>query len=1039
MLKIYRSSAGSGKTFTLVKEYLRICFESKDINKYKHILGITFTNKAAQEMKERIIYTINDFSNDGVKETDMLNLLSKETSISKEDIIAYSSRLINKILQDYSTFSIITIDSFTHKVIRSFAYELDLPHNFEVLIDRDEFKNLIVENLLSNISEDENDDLSNALIQLAEEKLDDGKGWNIDYGIKEFIDKMLADDSYPFLVKASKLKVDDVKAFINKIKLSNKTFEDKIEEIGTKAIALIEKNGLDSSYFYQGKNGIYNHFKKLANFKIKFDVSKNSHVVKTIEEDLWLSKKAPANAESIIIELKNLIYQANEIEKNAMSDYIIYKSVLKSISLFKIINSINTAIENVKSEGNILPIEQFQSLVSSVVSTQDAPIIYERIGEKYDSILIDEFQDTSLLQFRNIIPLIENCQYKSEDSLIVGDAKQSIYRFKGAEGEQLVNLPKIYGSDKNTLLKEREIAINNYPTKSLVLNQNFRSLSNIIKFNNFFYEILKKENDLLEEIYNQHEQELDKNKIGGYVYIQKNKNEENDIENNIDTIVEFIKEALSDEYETGDIAILTRNNENGKEIAASLLNKGFSVETSESVLLIQNENILFIESLLNYIKNPQNKIAKQLIIQHLDKNNSLSYLENKQLLHSTQISFDQYISNMIHSSLDSFLLYHNEINILLDKIIAIFKIPSTNVFINGFIDAVLDFSSRNSKNLSNFLIWWETEREKRSIDNASNNSAIKIMTIHKSKGLQFPVVIIPEGSWKIKNTKEYAWIEDENNFEINPLLVKLDKSILETNYKDYLINETNKSIIDNVNLMYVATTRPQERLYILYSENKSKKENNENAKNTSHLFDFIVTYSDEIYSYTLGERNKKVLKKKNSSHMSTTTIIESINFGANEYSFKAINNNAESDEIEYGNLLHEYLNTAAKKSFIDIYNKLNESKLDNKLIERLKEDLCFIESNNILNKLYSQDYERYAEVEFLNENKVLKPDLIAKNLKDNTFTIIDFKTGKKDKKHIDQVNEYKIILEKGGRVMSNVIIVYTLSKELVLVNKHDKP
>jgi ATP-dependent exoDNAse (exonuclease V) beta subunit len=313
------------------------------------------------------------------------------------------------------------------------------------------------------------------------------------------------------------------------------------------------------------------------------------------------------------------------------------------------------------------------------------------------------------------------------------------------------------------------------------------------------------------------------------------------------------------------------------------------------------------------------------------------------------------------------------------------------------------------------------------------------MTIHKSKGLQFPVVIIPEGSWKIKNTKEYAWIEDENNFEINPLLVKLDKSILETNYKDYLINETNKSIIDNVNLMYVATTRPQERLYILYSENKSKKENNENAKNTSHLFDFIVTYSDEIYSYTLGERNKKVLKKKNSSHMSTTTIIESINFGANEYSFKAINNNAESDEIEYGNLLHEYLNTAAKKSFIDIYNKLNESKLDNKLIERLKEDLCFIESNNILNKLYSQDYERYAEVEFLNENKVLKPDLIAKNLKDNTFTIIDFKTGKKDKKHIDQVNEYKTILEKGGRVMSNVIIVYTLSKELVLVNKHDKP
>lgn len=1030
MLKIYRSSAGSGKTFTLVKEFLRICIQSKDVGKFKHILAITFTNKAANEMKERVLHTLEDFSVGGSKESNMMEMLVKETGISKENIVDFAKVMLASILQDYSSLSIKTIDSFIQMVLRNFSYELELPRNFEVQLDRDTLLDAMVENLMNEINGEENNVLAQALVQFAEEKMEEGKGWRIEQNISTFASKMMEEDSLPYLLQLKNIDYEQIEETKKRLLTIKREFENKINEFGQKAKKIIKENELDESAFYQTRNGISGYFTRLVNFPDS-EIEYKNNTEKTLNEDKWTSGGASdidkSKIDSIKHELRKIAENAQRLKVEKYADYALADLVLRNMYIYKIADGLYRALEKFKEDENVLPIQESQPLISQIVSQQDAPIIYERIGEKYDSILIDEFQDTSLLQFRNLLPLIENSQYKSEDSLIVGDAKQSIYRFKGGEAEQLMKLPYILGSDDNLILKEREVAINNYPTQLLSLNQNFRSHTNIIEFNNQFYDSLKKLSPSLTAIYQQHEQILNPKKTGGYVSIEAIKKSEDDEDEKLNRIMAIIEEAKEANYVLGDIAILVRGNKRGSQIAAFLLENGYTVETNESLYFTESNEVRLLLAAMHFIAKPFDHIIRYELLSNLGIVTLITFEKTNTLLKTDIPAFLTAIAESKGIYFDFNNLRNLSTSMLLDKLVVLFDLDVSDIFVASFLDLISENNKHFKNGLAEFFEWWEIEKEKKSIDNTSGTNAVKISTIHKSKGLQYPIVIMPDADWNIHSNNEYHWIEKDESIGISPILINHVKKLEETKYAPLYHNRMEKQLADAMNLLYVATTRAEDRLYVLYEEKESK--------GITHVSDFIIHFKGDVENYILGEKSKKVASiKKESKSISTLNLSERFIKCEQSPALSIHTKSFDSKEIAYGNTLHELLLLATQSSIDFAIKAINRHPLTAEDRAKLKEDILYICTHDLLKDIYSGAYILVGESEVKeNNDKIQKPDLIAINKTSKNITIIDYKTGKANQEHIAQISNYAMLLEETGRVIDKKYIVYTQSKEVVSV------
>lgn len=1034
MLKIYRSSAGSGKTFTLVKEYLRICIQARDVNKYRHILAITFTNKACNEMKERIIHTLHDFAQGAPNEGMMLQMLEQETGCGQSEIIDFSGSMLDRILQDYSGLSISTIDSFIHKVIRSFAYELDIPHNFQVHLDRDELLDKIIAQLMDTITETEQSPIVQALIDFAEVKMEEGTGWNIEYALRQFTKEMLQEDSLPFLEKLAAIPVEQWAETQTYLQTTISAFEKQVSGIGKRIIQLIDEQQLRVEDFYYGKSGIYNYFQKLAKFP-KEKIDRGARIESTIREGKWSSgkdKSAAGRIDAIAPQLESLVQEVIQLEETQGAKYYFAQQLRKNIYQLRVVEGISKAFEAVKEEENILAISEFQSLISKIVSVQDAPIIYERIGEKYDSILIDEFQDTSLLQFRNLLPLIENSQFKSEDSLIVGDAKQSIYRFKGGEAQQLVELPKVFGSDTSQILKEREVAINNYPTGTEVLNKNFRSRKNIIAFNNELYGLLSGKDELIQRIYTNHAQVCDEQKTGGFISIQEFNDKEEPEAKNV-RVLEIIKECEAKDYSAGDIAILVRDNKRGSELANILMLEGYSIDTGESLLFTQSQAVNTLIAVLQYLSDPFNVLFRHELLHEISVTETMDFESLKALLHSAQSNFDVAISKHTQSTFDTAVLKQQSVFAVCEASAFLFALPVNDVFVTSFFDLVQDYLQKNGDSLADFLQWWDEVKTKKSIQSNVATSAIKIMTIHKSKGLQFPVVIMPDTDWQIRNSVSNVWLEEVEAIPISPILLPLESGLQKTEFGYLYDAEKQKAKLDNINLLYVATTRPVDRLYMLFSRHEQK---DEETYVDQLLQPFLQANNFDNLTLEIGDpETRKIKSKKNVKAVNPVVLSTAAGGEVHQPDLKETRETFANDEILYGNLLHGLLADMAVQSFEKVVQRLETQQQYMLAKERLLGDVEFIRSHEVLKAYYEDDFERIVEFEMMDEQrKMHKPDMVAIRKEDGkTATIIDYKSGKEDEAYKVQINLYAGLLSRAGYSVEKKWIVYSQLQKVVEV------
>jgi ATP-dependent exoDNAse (exonuclease V) beta subunit/very-short-patch-repair endonuclease len=640
---IYDASAGSGKTYALVKEYLKIILVARKNDAYRNILAITFTNKAVHEMKSRIVGSLSEFAKDepSQKANDLMQDLSVDTQLSIIQIKTKSQQIIKHIIHNYAAFDISTIDKFTHKVIRAFAHDLNLPMTFEVTLDTENLLIEAVDAIIAQAGEDET--LTKLLIDFTMEKTDDDKSWDISREILDTGRLVLNENHRNEITHFHDKSIAEFVEIKKKLAESCKALDKENAGLAEGLLALIEKNGIDLKSFSRGT--FPNHLISIRDGKFN-PKNKSFHEV----DDIAINKTAKDRA---IIEnlIPELIQVLGTIYKNfEKRDF--YKAFLKNITPLSLLNTVSNELAKIQEEQNVLSITEFNAIIHREIQNQPAPFIYERLGERYRHFFIDEFQDTSEMQWQNLIPLIDNALSGQDDYgekgtlMIVGDPKQSIYRWRGGKAEQFIELSK----DNNPF---------NNPDKRLKhLDKNYRSYSQVIDFNNAFFKLLSAEFQQADykDLYENHSHQKPNNKTGGYVNIsfipkiEATPDDEDAMDKTelyVLATLNTIQKVLQEGFEYKDIVILTRKRSQGIAIANYLTEQNIPLLSSETLMIQNATEVRLIIHLLKYLKNNADLEAKAYFLhyvgEHIQDKMPLHDFIAKGMEHRQEVDFENWL------------------------------------------------------------------------------------------------------------------------------------------------------------------------------------------------------------------------------------------------------------------------------------------------------------------------------------------------------------------------------------------------------------
>ncbi|MFZ4414603.1 MAG: UvrD-helicase domain-containing protein [Bacteroidales bacterium] len=1052
---VYKSSAGSGKTYTLVKEYLGLVLLNP--YQYKAILAITFTNKAAAEMKQRVLHTLRLLANypqlNIEAQKPLQHLLAElvdKTALKESDIFKNAALTLSLILHNYSNFAVGTIDSFVHRIVRTFAHDLRLPLNFNVEMDGEALISKAVDLLIDRMGSDEL--LTGFLFDFAQTKAMNDKSWHIEGDLKKFASILLEEDSQLKIEQLKTLELADFKVILTELKQLILSFDQKAEAIGKEAWQKIKENNIPHIAFYYGDKGFGKYFEKLSQGTIALP---NNYVKKTIETDNWTSAKATAEDKTKLVSIKTDLtacYQKlNALIETSYETYVIRNSMLKNLYSLGLLNEIEKIMGEMRDNENVLHISEFNKRIADIVANEPIPFIYERLGERFKHFLLDEFQDTSILQWQNLLPLLDNSLAENNFNMIVGDGKQAIYRFRGGEVEQFANLPLIYKKAENAIVDEREnTLVRNY--KPEFLKKNYRSKAEIVDFNNQFFRYVSSYlADNLKIIYENLEQEFNPENKGGYVqfdFFDKNADKDLYQQSTFDQLLKSIHDLLANGYQWSDITILCRNNKQANKVACFLSVQKIDIISSESLLLNTSPQVRLMIALLKLLSNSNDLISKAQVIQYLITTEHIQDTMFQDILknniqHDTALNkkFDA-VLNQYGFVFDSKFLLKLPMYEVCETLIRIFKLNQThNPYIQFFLDTILNFSVKKTANIVDFLIWWDEQKTKLSLKMPSGINAVNIMTVHKSKGLEFRIVIFPFAEDKQRNSKDMLWIdlEDPELPLLKTALLGLNKQLTETRYNTDYLQESEKSKLDLINLLYVALTRPSERLYIISSLPSGKSE----ALSLPDLFkgylQHLQLWQEGTTTYNLGTS-----KAKASSSTSTSDNMLQMN---EFYSFdwqnrilvsKLAPQNWNTDDPDgsrrFGNYIHLVLSKIKHQNEIEketeeLFTKgLLTLKEKNELIKLLLK-LWKLEE---VKQLFNDTLQAKNETEILLSNgKVIRPDRLV--FKKDEVIIIDYKTGKHQESHSKQLDHYQTILEEMGYLKIKKILIYVSDEAEVVI------
>ena len=1031
--QVYNASAGSGKTFTLVKQYLKVLLTSNDLFMFQKVLAITFTNKAAGEMKERVLFNLEEFAKGS--ESDLLKIILRETDLDSTIIQERSKKILDAILKNYSAFSITTIDSFTHKIIKSFAFDLGLSLNFEVEMDAISLLNEAVDVLISKIGTDKK--LTSLLIDYSLDKTDDDKSWDISKDLNDFAKVLLNEDDVKHFRKLADKKLDDFFELKNKIQKSNKDVEKEYKVFGNEVLSFVENSGVQLSDFaYTGQYP--KHFQKLTKLRfLKFDDLKFDARLNTIIEDgknLFAGKASAASKdtiEGISEQLRLYYYQSKDLYNRTYSSYLLNKIALKSIIPLAVLNNVNSELNNIKEDNNIRLNSEFNQLISDNVKNEPAPFIYERIGQRFQHYFIDEMQDTSVLQWQNLIPLIENAlAQENSNLLLVGDGKQAIYRWRGGKAEQFIDL----GSN--------EISPFNIQKEIKNLETNYRSYSEIINFNNTFFSHTANflHNESYKNLFLEGNGQLENAKKGGFVslsFLEKEEEKEDEKVKYPKKVLEKINQ-LKEDFYLNEICVLTRTKKDGIAVADYLSENGVSIISSETLLLKNNSKINFIIDLLYSIQNTNDEEKRFEVLYFLHEHLQLKVTKHeffKRHVKSTNASiFENLKSYGISFNFSVFqqVPFYEKI----EEIIRGFKlVNSSNAYVQFFLDVVLE-QQRKATDIGDFLEFWELKKDKLSIVASENANAVQVMTIHKSKGLEFPVVIFPCDVNIYRQINPKIWFDDlPKEYHFKELLIdyKEDLSLINERGLEIYNQQREELELDNFNLLYVSLTRAVEQLHVITEKKISAK----GIVNLNHYSGIFINYlkeqnlwQEDLLEYSFGNieriKNKEGVKSLTEIHqkfISTPWQEHNIVLLA---SASKLWNTAQGKAIDFGNLFHEMLSKIITNNDVNSVTSQYHQKgfINETQLKLIKEMMYLIVNHPKLAIYFSENVTIFNEREIVDvDNQVVIPDRLVFNHL-NEVTVIDYKTGSPSSEHHQQLLKYERVLKSMDFKVGKKLLIY---------------
>ncbi|MGM5469066.1 UvrD-helicase domain-containing protein [Flavobacteriaceae bacterium LMO-SS05] len=1030
---IYNASAGSGKTFAVVKNYLKILFLSKYSLEFKSILALTFTNKAVGEMKERVIDMLKAFSNSTIIENpnSMFSMLVQELEIEPEILHKKSKILLNSIVHNYASFDISTIDKFNHKLIRTFAYDLNLPLNFEVELDTIEVLNKAVDKLIDKAGTDK--ELTKVLVDFAIEKADEDKSWDIAYDFNAIAKLWIDENQIPFLETIKSKSIDDFKILKNQLVKQIKAIENEIVLTAQNTLELIVNHGLQFEDFSSGY--LPKYFEKLIhrNLDLTFNLKWQNDLIEAAP--LYPKRVTPDTAALIDSIQPDLATNFNATKAHII-EHNFLKNVYKNITPLSVLNEIYKALQELKVEDNILLISEFNSIISNEINKQPVPYIYERIGEKFKHYFIDEFQDTSVLQWTNLIPLIDNAlsgeTLKGErgSTMLVGDAKQAIYRWRGGKPEQFISLY----SDENPFHVDK--IVKNLPV-------NYRSSKAVVNFNNTFFKHLSNfafsnpdHQNIFENCLQDHFLEHE-----GYVEISFLDTSDND--KNLlycEKVLKAINKAKSNGYNLSDICVITRKTKEGIAIAEFLSEQNITIVSSETLMLQNSPEVNFIISLLTAVDQPNNNQTKIEFLTYLAEHQL--HIEDQHEFYKRHVHLDLHA---LFKALKTFDYYfsievftRSPLYEAVEAIIRAFKLDKTsNAYLQFFLDEVLDYSLKNQSDLSGFLKYWGRKKDKLSIVSSQSKDAVQIMTIHKSKGLEFPVVVFPYANQDVyfdMNPKVWFPVDETKFCGFPYVYLNLNKDLEDYGtlghdiYKDY----KSKLELDSINLLYVVMTRAVEQLYVI-SELDLDKGGNEKLKYYSGLF---INYlkSNTLWDlnqleYSFGNPEKGIAKAENKETILQTLFIST---SRENHNLNILTNGGylwdttQEKAIEKGNLIHLIMSQIKTEDDIDyVFENFKDSgRIDENQTEELKPIVNSIVYHNQLKEYFKPNLTIYNEKDILTaQGIIVRPDRVIID-KSNRAVILDYKTGGEEPKHKEQLQTYQNVLEDMNFEVVKKILVY---------------
>lgn len=1004
IFKVYKSSAGSGKTTTLVQEYLKIALVNP--SKFREIVGITFTIKATNEMKSRVIEALIDLS-EGIFKSEMQSIIDELKSnhgFDDEHIRLNAAKLLSNILHGYSYFAFSTIDSFVVGLVRSFAFDLRLPLNFGIELQTQIIIDEAVAALLDKAGYDVK--LTKFLINFIENRASDENDTRLPVLLGE-LSKVLFNDSYADFTESLKyISTDELYVFADEIIKKTNIKKNEISNLGKRAVELVAGSGLEASDFHQGSRGIFKYFQYLSEVVVD-KLSPNSYVVTTLEEDKWISGKCSlsnqASLETIKLELSDLVFKA----QNLVPDYLSHLVLRKNIEAVALLKQVHEMIQMYYTENSVIHLSETLKRVSEVVSQEQVPFIYERLGNQYNHYLIDEFQDTSTRQWHNLLPLIDDSLSSGNFNLIVGDAKQSIYRWRGGDFEQFVNLPLVPGSSNDSIIASREESLIRYYSE-VILHKNYRSSLSVVDFNNDLYKYclgLYPQNEILQNVFRDFKQTpFKKNK--GYVEIrllEKGELEEIPINK---AVIQIIQDLKSRNYPLNNIAILARKNRSLTQMAEILLENNIPVISSQSLKLNASPHIQFLINILRWISEPTDKVSILAAYQYL------------------------FAESFLGEDFD-FLNLFSENNLTIDSLLLLLNLPSSELDFDdatqvveffahhlnllnkdyAFILHLLGFIHKSQNSVGNgisaFLVYFDKYSNDEYVALPENIDAVHLISIHKSKGLEYPVVLFCDfESHSGKNTDFLTVSPKALGFE-KPLLTLIsdNKIVNDTCFSELKIHSEKLAIADSFNISYVATTRAKNELYILSEEKSAYNEFLEGFTLSDNQF----SKNEEGNLFSNGE--KIILEK--SLDIENNAILNYDYFqpwqekiSLNRSLLSEVKN--KNIERESGNKIHDLL--AQVKNGIKVEELINSGIKSGLILYEeqgfYKEILESVYNNSQLEFLFNTDFHILNERSILTQDgKLYRPDRVM--LSENDFIIVDYKYSNPEDVGESRLEKYK--------------------------------